>query len=115
MRTLFRLAFWCLLAGLVFATLSPIGMRPVLGPANLERAAAYGAFGLVAALAYPRRRLAVLLGVLIVAGVLEFGQGLTASRHGRLADFLVKAGGGAAGWLAACALTRAGRGPDGAA
>lgn len=94
MRTLFRLAFWCLLAGLVFVTLSPIEMRPVLGPANLERAAAYGAFGLVAAMAYPRHRLAVLVGVMIVAGSLEFGQGLAASRHGRLADFLIKAGAG---------------------
>lgn len=102
--TSLRLAFWCLLAGLVVVTLEPIGMRPVLGPANLERAAAYGLFGLVAALAYPRQRLVVLAAVVIVAGFLEFGQGLTASRHGRLADFLVKAGGGAAGWLAACAL-----------
>ena len=92
----------------MFATLSPIGMRPVLGPADLERAAAYGVFGLVAALAYPRRRRAVL----IVAGALEFGRGLTAGRHGRLADFPVKAGGGAAGWLAACALMPAGCGPE---
>ena len=115
MRTLFRLTFWGLLAGLVFVTLSPIGMRPVLGPANLERALAYGVFGLVAAMAYPRQRLLVLVGVVIVAGLLEYGQGLTASRHGRFADFLVKAGGGTAGWLAAGALMLAARGPDGGA
>ncbi len=115
MRTLFRLAFWCLLAGLVVVTLSPIGMRPMLGPAHVERALAYGVFGLVAAVAYPRQRLIVLAGVVIVAGFLEFGQGLTASRHGRVADFLVKAGGGAVGWLAGCALARTMRERDGRA
>ena len=115
MRTLFRLLFWGLLAGLAFVTLSPIGMRPMLGPANVERALAYGVFGLVAAMAYPRQRLPLLLGVVIVAGLLEYGQSLTASRHGRLADFLVKAGGGTAGWLAAYLVTLARRGPEGGA
>lgn len=109
MRTLLRIAFWCLLAALAFVTLAPIGLRPVLGPANVERALAYALFGLIAALAYPRQRLAVLAAVVVVAGLLEFGQDLTASRHGRVADFLVKAGGGTAGWLAAWTLMLAAR------
>lgn len=104
MSTLFRLAFWAILAILVFVTLSPIGLRPEMGPANVERAVAYALFGITAALAFPRHRLAILLMVVAVAGLLELGQGLAASRHGRLNDFLVKAGSGAAGWLAASAL-----------
>lgn len=112
-QTLLRVASWCALAALAFVTLAPLGMRPVLAPANLERVLAYAGFGLIAALAYPRRRLAVLVAVVAVAGLLEFGQALSASRHGRLADFLVKAGGGAAGWLAACALLLGARRPDG--
>ncbi|MDP4025817.1 hypothetical protein Q8W71_24610 [Methylobacterium sp. NEAU 140] len=104
MRTLLRLAVWTLLAALMFVTLAPIGLRPEVGPANLERVLAYGGFGLLATLAYPRQRLAVLLAVVAAAALLEYGQVLTATRHGRPTDFLVKAGGGAAGWLAAQAV-----------
>lgn len=103
MRTLFRLAFWALLGLLAFVTLSPIGLRPEVGPANIERALAYAAFGMLAALAYPRHRLAILVFVVLAAGLLEAGQNLSATRHGRVDDFLVKAGSGAVGWLAACA------------
>jgi hypothetical protein len=112
MQTLFRLAFWGLLAALTFVTLSPIGLRPEVGSANFDRVIAYVVFGIVAALAYPRHRLTILVVVVAVAGLLELGQGLAASRHGRVADFLVKAGSGAAGWLAAAgALALAARPP----
>jgi hypothetical protein len=107
MRTLSRLAFWGILAVLAFVTLSPIGLRPEVGPANLERCAAYALFGITAALAFPRHRIAILLAVIAVAGILEAGQGLSPSRHGRVSDFLVKAGSGAVGWLAASALLAA--------
>ena len=104
MRTLFRLAFWGILAVLAFVTLSPIGLRPEVGPANLERCVAYALFGVAAALAFPRHRFAILLMVVAVAGILEAGQELSPTRHGRISDFLVKAGSGAAGWLAASVL-----------
>ncbi|GJD33142.1 hypothetical protein [Methylobacterium aerolatum] len=103
MRTVSRLAFWGILAVLAFVTLSPIGLRPEVGPANLERCAAYTLFGVTAALAFPRHRLAILLMVVAVAGLLEAGQMLSASRHGRISDFLVKAGSGTLGWLVASA------------
>jgi apolipoprotein N-acyltransferase len=99
MRTLFRLAFWGILGVLAFVTLSPIGLRPEVGPANLERCVAYALFGVAAALAFPRHRVAILLAVVAVAGILEAGQGLSPSRHGRISDFLIKAGSGAVGWL----------------
>jgi apolipoprotein N-acyltransferase len=107
MHTLFRIAFWGILAVLAFVTLSPIGLRPEIGPANYERCFAYALFGIVAALAFPRHRFAILLMVVAVAGLLEAGQMLSASRHGRISDFLVKAGSGAAGWLAASAMIAA--------
>lgn len=104
MQTLFRLAFWGLLAALAFVTLSPIGIRPEVGPANMERAFAYAAFGILAALAYPRRRLVILTTVIVTAGLLELAQELSASRHARFEDFLVKAGSGIVGWFAASVL-----------
>ncbi|MBE7202003.1 MAG: hypothetical protein INR70_29940 [Parafilimonas terrae] len=103
MRTVSQLAFWGILAILAFVTLSPIGLRPEVGPANYERCFAYILFGVTAALAFPRHRLTILLLVVAVAGLLEAGQMLSASRHGRISDFLVKAGSGALGWLAASA------------
>lgn len=108
MRIVSQLAFWGILAILAFVTLSPIGLRPEVGPANYERCFAYALFGITAALAFPRHRFAILLVVVAVAGLLEAGQMLSASRHGRISDFLVKAGSGAAGWLAASTLVAMG-------
>lgn len=105
MLRLLRPLAWTLVAALVFVTLAPIGLRPVVvEDANIERALAYALLGFLLALAYPRHwRLAVLAGIGIAAG-LEFGQALTASRHGRIADFLVKASAAGLGVFAAQAL-----------
>ncbi|WP_238182023.1 hypothetical protein [Methylobacterium trifolii] len=107
MRTFLRLSVWIIAAVLVFVTLSPIGLRPAVAPADLERAVAYAGFGLLVVLAYPRQWWLGLAAAVLLAGALEYGQGLTASRHGRLADFLVKAGAAAAGALFAHALVTA--------
>lgn len=105
MQTYFRVAAWLVVAALVFVTLSPIGLRPSLAPANVERACAYGGLGLLLALAYPRRWFVVLVGVVALAGGLELGQVLTETRHGRVADFLVKGGAAACGALLAVTMT----------
>ena len=106
MVKLARWSAWALVAALVFVTLSPIEMRPVVAGATLERALAYGLLGLTFALAYPRHRLLALAVVVGVAGGLELGQLLTPSRHGRLPDFAVKAVAAGLGVLAAhAALT----------
>ncbi|MGU3537817.1 VanZ family protein [Methylobacterium sp. A54F] len=106
MQRILRLSAWSVAAGLVLVTLAPIGWRPVVAGATVERAAAYALLGLLLALAYPRRwRLAVAL-VVAYAGVLELGQMLTETRHARLSDFLVKAGAAVVGALLAVALTR---------
>lgn len=105
MQTFLRLAAWLVVAALFVVTLSPIGLRPSIGPAIVERALAYAGLGLLLVLAYPLHGLAVLVGVVALAGILEFGQVLTETRHGRLADFLVKTGAAACGWLLALAIT----------
>ena len=93
-----RWAAWLLLAVVVFVTLSPIGWRPVTpAPVNLERFAAYAVLGGVFCLAYPKHRLPALLLLFALAGVLEALQHLVPTRHGRIADAVVKASGAAAG------------------
>jgi xanthine/uracil permease len=88
---------WLVLAFVVYATLSPVGARPVLALPHLEHFAAFALMGLAFALAYPNR---VLLVVALVAGTaagLEALQLLTPDRHGRAADAFVKALGGISG------------------
>ncbi|GJE57130.1 MULTISPECIES: hypothetical protein [Methylobacterium] len=105
MLKLARLMCWTLVAALVFVTLAPIGLRPVVTQdADIERALAYALLGFLLALAYPRHwLLAFCAGIGIAAG-LEFGQVFTASRHGRLADFVVKAAAAGIGVVAAQGL-----------
>jgi hypothetical protein len=85
------------LAGIVFATLCPIGMRPHFASPNVERFGAYFVLGVLLSLAFPRRRLAVITGVLVLACALEAAQLLIPGRDGRVADAAVKALGGIIG------------------
>lgn len=101
-RTLLRLSVFALLGALVFVTLSPIALRPVVAPANFERMGAYALFGFLLILAYPRRWYLGLIAGIAVAGLLEFGQEFSPTRHARIADFLVKAVAAGAGSLLAC-------------
>ena len=96
-------AGWLLLAGLalaviVFATLCPMPLRPRLfeNP-DLERFAAFAALGLAAKLAVPRRHVWTILGLGVVAAVLEAGQRLVPGRDAHLWDAEVKMLGAAAG------------------
>ncbi len=85
------------LAGIVFATLCPIGMRPHFASPNIERFGAYFVLGVLLSLAFPRRRLAVITGVLVLACGLEAAQLLIPGRDGRVSDATVKALGGIVG------------------
>jgi VanZ family protein len=98
LTTVLKLLAWLLLAVIAFSTLAPIGLRPETGASpNLERAAAYALFGLVFALAYPRR-LWLGIGIIVVSAVgLELLQLFVATRHARLADAGFKLLGGGAG------------------
>lgn len=102
-----RILGWLLLATLVFVTLSPIDLRPESGaPVSLERLSAFALLGFLFAMGYPRYRWQVLLLTVAAAGALEALQFVQPTRHGRVADFGVKAVGCGLGWLAACAVAR---------
>lgn len=94
---------WSALAVILFATLSPLGLRPRVPSVGVgvER---FGAFALLTAtlgFAYPRWRWRLLACVVVLAIGLEWLQTLEATRHGRPLDALEKIAGAVAGTLAA--------------
>ncbi len=97
MILLSRLASIFLLALIVFATLSPIGLRPHLGDANLERALAYLLLGMALALSFPRHAIRTAFFLVGIAIVLEMLQLIDPGRHGRIEDMIVKAAAGVVG------------------
>ncbi|KQV83580.1 VanZ family protein [Rhizobium sp. Root1220] len=98
---------WFLLAGLVFMTVSPIGMRPhTVTSVNLDRVLAYVAVGVAFSLAYPRRWLTVILSLIVGAIAIEYLQYLSPTRHPRFHDALVKAIGASLGGIAGCIFNK---------
>jgi VanZ family protein len=98
---------WLLLAGIIFVTVSPIGLRPhTITSVNIDRALAYLVVGLTFAVAYPRHWIAV-AGLLVVGAVaIEYMQYLSPSRHARLHDAGVKAAGACFGVFAGTLVNR---------
>jgi VanZ family protein len=113
-----KTAAWLILAFIVFATVSPIDLRPqdVL-PVNLDRALAFALLSAIFVIAYPRQFL--LCAAIIVAGTafIELLQFIQPSRHPRLHDVFVKAVGCclglAIGWLVNQGRLRLERRPSG--
>ena len=103
-----RALAWLLLVALVFVTVCPIEYRPHPRgfPVTLERLGAFALLGFLFAVGYPERRWQVCALIVIAAGVLEASQMLDPSRHGRVADFVVKAFGGTVGVIGAMVLSR---------
>jgi membrane associated rhomboid family serine protease len=103
-RVLVTVAAWAVLAGIVFATLSPLDLRPESGlPSVYERFGAFALMGVLFALAYPRR-LGLLIAMLLgVAVGLEALQVIAQNRHPRIDDAEVKLAGAlfglVGGWL----------------
>ena len=98
---------WLLLAGLIFATLSPINLRPISPlPTQLERAIALAVVGFVFALAYPRHLWIVVLLVVGSTVLLELLQLVQPSRHGRVVDVAVKLVGAGFGLAAGAIFSR---------
>ncbi|KMO15929.1 hypothetical protein [Methylobacterium platani] len=100
-----RLLGWLILAAITVATVAPIGYRPVSTmPVSVERFSAFAALAFLLSVGYPRHRWQILALTIGAAGLLEAMQLLEPTRHGRVADFLVKVVGcgfGAAASLAA--------------
>ncbi|WP_292567310.1 hypothetical protein [Mesorhizobium sp.] len=108
MTKLSRITALALLAIIIFATLSPIQMRPHLAEANVERALAYVLLGFALAIGFPNRLYQVVIFVAVTAGMLELLQLIDPGRHARLIDALVKALAGVVGVVAGHLIVRAG-------
>jgi hypothetical protein len=97
---------WATLLLIVFATLSPIGLRPHLASVSIERFGAFAIVGLLFGLAHPARLGLVLACVGGAAVGLEVLQHLTPDRHGEVLDAMVKLAGSVAGVGTALVLNR---------
>jgi VanZ family protein len=87
---------WASLAFIVFATISPLHLRPTLSNSvHLEHVGAFAVLGGLFCLAYPRHIILVCFIVLGSAALLEYLQTLTPDRHGTLFDASEKIVGGA--------------------
>lgn len=117
LRRLATVFGWGALLVILFATLSPLDLRPHIPTvgADIERFLAYLAAGGMLAFAYPRQRWLVLGGMVLLAVGLEWAQTLEQSRHGRLQDAGVKALGTLAGGALAAGLDHLARRLRGAA
>jgi hypothetical protein len=103
----FRLLAWLCFAGIVFVTVSPIGLRPHdLLPVDLDRAGAFALMSLLFILAYPRHWIFCAVLTLLGAGGIELLQYLSPSRHAHVDDALVKAAGAMIGCLLGWTLNR---------
>jgi hypothetical protein len=106
-RKFLVLLAWVALGFIVFVTLSPIGLRPIVTRDPIyERLVAYAILGVLFGLAYPRRSWLTLSIVLGSAIVLEGLQHLTPDRHGQLPDLVEKASGGLLGVVVANAASK---------
>lgn len=98
--TLAKPLAWLLLAFILFATVSPIGLRPhTITTPDIDRAGAYLVTGLAFSLAYPRQWKTVAMLLIIGALAIEYLQYLSPTRHPHLHDAGIKATGAALGLL----------------
>lgn len=81
-------------AFIIFATLSPIQLRPKTGHFNIERFAAFFVLGAAFVTAYPKYWLIVAIGVVTGACGLEIGQLYVPGRDGDVHDAILKSFGG---------------------
>jgi VanZ family protein len=93
-----RTVAWCVLAYIVFVTISPVDLRPdTIISVNIDRAGAYAVLGLLFASAYPRHWKTVAILLAIGAVGFEFLQEFSPTRHARVDDAIVKAVGALVG------------------
>jgi hypothetical protein len=107
LQTILRIIAWSALVCIAIATLSAIGLRPVLVANPLyERFAAFAILAALFGLAYPGRTIFAIVIVVGSAMSLEALQLLAADRLGHVLDFFQKASGGLVGIVAINALRR---------
>jgi VanZ family protein len=106
-RTLVVIIAWIALLFIVYATLSPLDLRPHFANVSIERFGAFAVAGLLFGLAYPRHVWLVLVVVVGSAIGLEVLQRMTPDRHGEFRDAAVKFAGGVVGIGLSAAVNRA--------
>jgi hypothetical protein len=107
LQTILRVMAWSALVCIAIATLSAIGLRPVVTANPLyERFAAFAILAALFGLAYPGRTIFAIVVVVGAAMGLEALQLATPDRHGHFIDFFQKASGGLVGIVATNALRR---------
>jgi VanZ family protein len=102
-----KIVAWSALTFVAYATLSPIGDRPVvLASPQVEHFAAFALLGVAFMLAYPNSPGVVIFIVIGSAFLFEALQLITPDRHARVWDAVAKAAGGACGIGAGCINAR---------
>lgn len=96
-RTFWNVCFLVILGVIVFATLSPINLRPNTGHLHPERITAFALLGATLCFGHPRHRALCMFVACALACGLEYAQTFIPTRDGRLADAVEKAGGAVAG------------------
>ncbi len=93
MRPLGAAFGWILLCAIVYATLSPLALRPQLSwlPVDIERFMAVFITTTAFVTGYPHSRRRVLFTGILLVCLLEAAQVLLETRHGAVSDMLVKA------------------------
>ncbi|MGF9563669.1 VanZ family protein [Neorhizobium sp. JUb45] len=100
-RTLLKTLPWLVLAFVIFATVSPIEMRPHdFLPVNVDRAGAFAVMAFLFVITYPRHWKLCAVLLLLGAGGIELLQFISPSRHANPDDALIKAAGAAIGCVA---------------
>lgn len=100
LRRFCRPGGWLLLAFIIWATVSPIDLRPDSHlDLGLERAAAFGTVGLLFGLGYHRTWLLANLALVGSVAGIELLQLLTPDRHADFGDIVIKTLGVTAGFL----------------
>lgn len=98
-----KIAAWASVAFVIYATLSPLAMRPTLGRlgTDYERFAAYVVVAALVVLAYPQHPVRIGFAVVAAAVILEVAQLAIPDRDARVSDALIKVAGALIGILAA--------------
>jgi VanZ family protein len=97
------------LAGVAFATLSPIELRPHVASIGIEHVGAFFVLAILLGIAHPRHLVAVGVCLVVAAMGLELAQHLVPGRHGRIVDLVLKLMGTGMGLAAATLLHHAAR------
>lgn len=94
-----------LIAAVILITLGPVGWRPHLIGANVDRFMGFLALGSILALIQPKRFFIVCAAIILGALFLEYSQTFFRGRHGGVHDFEFKVVGGLLGAGFSRALT----------